>query len=330
MKAILFACSLSFCVALTACGEGVTGDPVMPPEGIGNRNLFSKADVGEAVPPQDFLSFGEPMDGEFVRDLQFDSAAIRIVADSVVTLYTTGDTRAEATDTTLFIYGPWNEERGYGDEAITWDDNSHWGGHAKIKDLRIGEAGLYLIVVGTPYANGRGHYVLMADCMTGQCAPVQPLALSAGELPESLTGEVAQAAQSCRDLVDEYGLDCVVDAHSFSYLHEGGYLEPALGMVVEDSLVAVGFSPNCAFGGELAEEDLAAILENLSAPEFLDGVREHAGSQKLVAGWGACWDYQDEWLQERMVQYHVMQLPETDVVVVLSVAVFEDLDDGEN
>lgn len=129
-----------------------------------------KSDVASRVEDRGALEFGAPRTGAFIEDLQFDGFQLQVRPGAVVTLENTHLGTAARLDSTLFIYGP-RTAHGFGTSAIAFDDDSGWGAHARISQLRLDEGGEYLVVLGTADARGRGHYRIEARCHSGDCAP---------------------------------------------------------------------------------------------------------------------------------------------------------------
>jgi hypothetical protein len=162
--------------ALTACVADDTGEAVVPELGSG------KADATDHVIDRGALAFGEPRNGTFIEDLQFEGYTLAVRDGARVRVEVTHAGTAAKLDSTLFVYGPCIGDM-CGTEAIAFDDDSGWSRHSRISGLEL-EGGEYLVVVGTHDAQGRGKYRLAATCQNGECdpLPVEPAACAFGDV----------------------------------------------------------------------------------------------------------------------------------------------------
>jgi len=132
----------------------------------------SKADDGgQEIIPIGPIAYGGEVTGDFVHDEQYDGYTFNADAGAVITLDNTHLGSAAALDSTLFIYGPRNEDGFYGESPLAFDDDSGWGLHARIRDFRTPEAGEYMVVLSTYIGLDRGHYRLTLTCESGMCEP---------------------------------------------------------------------------------------------------------------------------------------------------------------
>ncbi len=166
MRAFVTVVTLS--LLTLACDSANFADPVEPVA------PGSKADVGTRVTDRGVLPFGadQAVTGTFAEDLQFDGFTLAVRAGAVVTVEVTHLGTSAALDTMLYVYGPRNEQDGYGSAAIARDDDTGWGRLSRLTRLPFQAAGTYLVVIGTRDGTGRGHYRLQATCESGDCAPL--------------------------------------------------------------------------------------------------------------------------------------------------------------
>jgi hypothetical protein len=126
------------------------------------------------------LAFGEPVDGEFAADFEYHAYTFEVRAGSRVSLEITQAGTAAALDTVMVLYGPpdANGDR----ERLAVDHDSGWGGHSKLAEQTLVDAGRYTVTVGTADGLGRGKYRLGLSCDAGTCtSQATPLELSEGE-----------------------------------------------------------------------------------------------------------------------------------------------------
>ena len=125
--------------------------------------------LGDAVEFRGRISFGGEEFGEFVQDDQLDGWIFTAAEGAIVTVDNSNLGTTRRLDSTLFLYGPKQEDGFYGSDALIFDDDSGWGTHARIKDFTIPADGEYLIVMGTFMNIDRGRYRLALLCGTGSC-----------------------------------------------------------------------------------------------------------------------------------------------------------------
>ena len=129
-----------------------------------------KADApGTHLTPVGTLSFGGEVFGEFTEDEQLDGYVFLAAAGAHVTLDNSNLGTSRNLDSTLFLYGPADEDGFYGAEPIASDDDSGWGTHARIKDFALPAGGQYLAVLGTYAGLDRGRYRLALECEQDSC-----------------------------------------------------------------------------------------------------------------------------------------------------------------
>lgn len=137
-----------------------------------------KADAADLVELQGTLGYGDEaaMAGVFDRDLVYFGYEIEAREGAVVTLEVSQKGSTRKLDTTMYLFGPFDEEgdQGFGDEAFAFDDDSGWGLLSRLKKLELPAAGRYLMVVGTYDGRGRGKFRVRALCHSGECAPEAP------------------------------------------------------------------------------------------------------------------------------------------------------------
>jgi len=176
----------------TACScatEGREGELVEPSFGEDG-----KLDVNSGVNILAELTFGEPVTGAFERDLDFFGYTFTAASGAAVSAEVTQRGTARDLDTTLFVFGPRDQSGEFG-ERIALDDDSGWGRHSKVSDLALAEDGVYLIVLGTHNAAGRGHYQLVIECQNDACVqePVEPEL----QVVEDLFNDAASGVLAC-------------------------------------------------------------------------------------------------------------------------------------
>lgn len=188
MKSLPFIAALSLATACGAADEAELGGPASEP-----GDLFAptdgKTDVAGRVTMRGDLSFGQPVSGAFVEDLQFEAFVLRARANAPFTLEVTSSGTDAALEPVLFVYGP-KTEAGYGTRAWKRDDGG-WGKHPRLKGLVAPVTGEYLVVLGTSDGLGRGAYQLSAACEVGDCAP------PAAVLPEACPEAAAAGVITC-------------------------------------------------------------------------------------------------------------------------------------
>lgn len=155
----------------------------------------SKADdVGDSVVPIGRLSFGGEVFGEFIEDDQLDGYLFTAEAGARVTIDNSNLGTSRNLNSTLFLYGPANEDGHFGYEALTFDDDSGWSLHARIKDFIVPERGDYLVVISTYGRSDRGRYRLALSCEAGDCV----VACDEGcLLDDPCSGDVCDPVDGC-------------------------------------------------------------------------------------------------------------------------------------
>jgi hypothetical protein len=156
----LYSISLLVGFLLGACGG--TDSQMLEPE------LMGKADVAERVTILGSLDYGEPVSGSFTEDIQFFAYTFKSEKGGEVKIEVTQLGSSRGLDTTMFVYGPIDENGNY-PERIADDNDSGWGLLSKVQDLEIETTGQYLVVVGTHNGMGRGDYGLQLDCPNYLC-----------------------------------------------------------------------------------------------------------------------------------------------------------------
>lgn len=223
MKSLPFIAALSFATGCAATDESAPDAP--PPEpGDLSTPGDAKADVASRVTMRGDVSFGQPVSGAFVEDLQFEAFALRVRAGAPFSLEVTRSGTARALDPVLFVYGP-KTAAGYGTAAWKRDDDAGWGKFPRLKGLVAPVTGEYLVVLGTGDGQGRGAYRLAATCDGGDCAA------PASVLPTACPEAVAAGVVACvgaqvfdpglgPDAIDrptpEEALETCVDAEAFA------------------------------------------------------------------------------------------------------------------
>ncbi len=148
------------------------GDTPKDPADFKTPNILNpvKDDgIGDTVNINGRISFGDEVFGEFVEDKQLEGWFFTAAAGSVVTIDNSNFGTSRNLDSTLFLYGPKQEDGFYGYVPIAFDDDSGWGSHARIKEFGIPEDGEYLIVMGTYLNIDRGRFRLALLCKSDSC-----------------------------------------------------------------------------------------------------------------------------------------------------------------
>jgi|GEM_PF-3003625 len=165
---ILISSTLSFLIAGCAADKDSVDAPVLADP--------TKADLGgETVTPLGRLEFGGEVTGDFTREDQLDGYTFTAEAGAVITLDNSHRGTARHLDSTLFLYGPKNDDGFYGAATIAFDDDGGYGLHARIRDFTVDARGEYLALLGTYAGADRGYYRLTLTCESGTCEPpVEP------------------------------------------------------------------------------------------------------------------------------------------------------------
>ena len=130
-----------------------------------------KADApGTHLTPLGTLTFGGEVFGEFTQDEQLDGYVFAVAPGAHVTVDNSNLGTSRNLDSTLFLYGPADDDGFFGAAPIASDDDSGWGAHARIKDVVLPTGGQYLAVLGTYAGVGRGKYRLALECEQESCA----------------------------------------------------------------------------------------------------------------------------------------------------------------
>jgi endonuclease I len=164
----------------------------------------SKADdFGDSVLPIGRLPFSGEVFGEFTEDGQLDGYFFTAEAGAVITVDNSNLGTSRNLDSTLFLYGPMNEDGHFGSEPLVSDDDSGWGTHARIRDFVVPERGDYLVVISTYLEIDRGRYRLGLICEGPSC--VVPCDTSCNQ-DDPCSGQICDSDHGC--ISQELPLEC--------------------------------------------------------------------------------------------------------------------------
>jgi len=181
---VLVTCLVLACPGAWGCTSDSSPESGVVEPGIGGGG---KADFfADQVTDLGELAFGESRAGAFERDFQFDGYTFRARAGAQIVVQITHAGSSASLDTTLFLYGPL-QDGASAPQRVGIDNDSGWGKLSKIATT-LEDGGVYVAVVGTGSAVGRGRYTIALECAAGECAPDGMLP---SECPEEVLGYVS-------------------------------------------------------------------------------------------------------------------------------------------
>jgi len=193
-------------------------------------------------------------------------------------------------DTTLFIYGP--KASGFGGSSIVKDNNDGWGRLSKIDDFRLFEGGQYLIVVGTPSAQGRGRYRLLVTCPGENCEPAVE-DVPTDTCPDEIEDNILECVQETKDDLEvdrQAALSICLDQLDVLDMYEGlcfedAFTTPPAWCAGGADKFSEGYLPTCTTRITEALSDTGPDigLHTLALNEELEQIQE--------AAWDACDDF---------------------------------------
>jgi hypothetical protein len=212
-----------------------------------------KGDATEALSRDEALRFGDEATGEFTRDLEFHGYRFRVGAGASFNAEVTQAGSSRGLNTTMFLFGPRQQNGAYPPDAIEFDDDSGWGDLSRLRDLSVDEDGEYLLVLGTHYGEGdRGRYRFVLECNDDSCEPDSP--------PVDLTVCADEVLDYAHECIAEYTWDTQDPQYAIAQCTEAGYFAD-----IYDSLCHVGAlatpHPMCQYGLEAYNEHMVPACQ---------------------------------------------------------------------
>ncbi len=154
------------CLLIAACGGDEATSP-MAPEGFDPASAASsKADslTKWYTTAKGALTVGTDLKGKTGATEWFHGYTVKLAAGDKVTLKATGSDWG-----LVAAYGPQKKNGQYGSPvALAWIVQPLKGGYQGALTLSAAQAGVYLVVVGSPWDSGYS-YTLSSSCLAGSC-----------------------------------------------------------------------------------------------------------------------------------------------------------------
>lgn len=198
----------------------------------------------QAVTERGALGWNAPVEGNFVRDLEYHAYTFEAAAGSRLTLEVTQKGSSRELSTMMLLYAP---PDGDGErERLAVDYDSGWGGLSKLAEITVQQTGVYVVTVGTANGLDRGHYRLLLTCDAGNCIPDgSPIELHEGE-PNT------EFMETFNDYDSEY---CYRNGRAFTYsddIQDAGLLQAAASIVNLYRDEYELFDDQIEYGGEIS------------------------------------------------------------------------------
>ena len=166
-------------MSLVACVEEESdGQPQDKAVAEAPSLAFGKADASGLISQEGALEVGD----EAARGAEFDGKGrffayeLEVVDGAELTLEVTQKGSSRGLDTTLYVYGPRDEQGGWDEGAVAYDDDAGWGRLSRIRGFAPEAAGTYLVLVGTYSSKDSGRFRLAATCDNDRCTASEPVA----------------------------------------------------------------------------------------------------------------------------------------------------------
>jgi hypothetical protein len=254
------ASSLIALAILTAACESAESAEEVAPLVVESEGESADADTAEErgrTVQRGELAFGVSRSDAIELALERHAYLLEVEGETVVTLEAEGLT-GDLTPS-LTVHAPLLA--GFNPQALAIGEAEAEGEAARIQEIVLPEAGVYLVVVGSHDEQGRGAYRLQAQCDGGACAVESPFA---GQCLPAVADRIADCADWVMDAVDQNPEDGVLTAldalHICTRPHE---LAPAYAEVCQDTLL-----PGCGGSVQPFVEGQAAACTEALAGDF--------------------------------------------------------------